>query len=447
MPVDAMRRAPLPLSAIALLAAACGSSVTAVRADAATDALATDALAADALTADALTADVPAMPSQCRWSMSDRYVVVSDPADQQRFRLLDAVPTPDGALVAWRERSPTGRDDQVRVRRVLDDGTAHPWSAPGRGSRAEVVSLPSDAALQFSMVWDAPRDGAAMLAGGQTDRGGCALVQFRGDDSQTSQGVDLSATMGFPLHGCGSLARTTGGWSFLTAEVRALWGDALVFLTDDGRLAGEPTRLPMTGNSYVGPMTRTAVSDGFVETWVEPVRGTEGPLHELHLRRFDARGAPRGGDEDLGTADLISDAQVLETPAGLLAVWHHADRALQGYNGILTRPLLPDASPTAGLMRYLDAPSAAGIHAAVRGSQVLLAAPTAMARGARIHLLILDGRGVPLRPALELVPGPMPVGVGPVRVIPTRRGALVVFEVESGAQGGRVLAVPVDCLP
>ena len=36
---------------------------------------------------------------------------------------------------------------------------------------------------------------------------------------------------------------------------------------------------------------------------------------------------------------------------------------------------------------------------------------------------------------------------GVVRVIPTARGALVAYESGSGAPAGRVLVVPIDCLP
>ncbi|MDB4931949.1 MAG: hypothetical protein JWM10_4433, partial [Myxococcaceae bacterium] len=41
--------------------------------------------------------------------------------------------------------------------------------------------------------------------------------------------------------------------------------------------------------------------------------------------------------------------------------------------------------------------------------------------------------------------GEAPTGV--TRVIATARGALVVYEAGAGAPGGRVFAVPVDCLP
>ena len=415
---------PLP-AALALLATACSASVTAVR------------VTADA-SVDAPASDVPVATASCRTAVGRGFTVISDPPDRRRFRLVDAIPTPDGALVAWRERNPNGSNDQVRVRRIRDDATAHPWSGADRGSRTEVVALPPGAPLQFSMVWDTARDGVAMLAGGPTDRGACVFARFLGDNSQMWQVVELSALMGFPLAGCGSLARTADGYSFLSGEVRALWGDQLVFLSEEGRFAGAPARLPMTSQQSVAPMTRSAVSGGFVSAWAEPIRVRPGPRQQLHLRRFDPRGTPRGDDEAQGTADTLSDVQVLETPAGLLSVGHDSSGA------IFARPLLADARPAAELVTFTERPWIPGIHATARGAEVLVAAPTSEAA---IYLLRLSGRGAATAAPLEVWRSATPVAVGPVRVVATARGALVVFEVETGEQGGRIVAVAVDCAP
>lgn len=412
--------------ALALLTTACSSSVTSVRS-----------------TGDA-SVDVPAATTSCRATSAGSLTVISDPPDRRRFRLLDAVPTPDGALVAWRERNPNGRNDQVRVRRIRDDATPHAWSAEGRGSRTEVVSLPPEGSLQFSMVWDAPHDGVAMLAAGATDRGACVFSRFLGDNSQMWQVVELGSLMGFALAGCGSLARVPGGYSFLTAEVRALWGDQLVFLSEEGRFAGAPSRLPMTSLPGIAPMTRSVVSGGFVAAWVQSVRGSDRPLRELHLRRFDERGTAQGNDELLDTAGAVSDVQVLETPAGLLSVWHSSSSTAGVAGAIMARPLMPDARPAEGLSSSTARPWIPGIHATARGDEVLVAAPTSEAA---IYLLRLSGVGAARSEPLEVWRSPAPVAVGPVRVIATARGALVVFEVETEEQGGRIVAVPVDCGP
>ncbi len=425
-----MHPRPLPAT-LALLATACGSSVTSVRST------------ADAAV-DAPVVDVPAAAASCRPVVGQRLIVLSDPPDRQRFRLLDAIPTPDGALVAWRERNPNGRDDQVRVRRIREDATPHPWSAAGRGSRTEVVSLPPSAALQFSMVWDAPHDGVAMLAGGATDRGACVFSRFLGDNSQMWQVVELGSLMGFSLAGCGSLARTPDGYSFLTGEVRALWGDQLVFVTEEGRFAGAPARLPMTEQPTVWPMTRSVVSGGFVATWPQLLRGSSGPMNELHLRRFTSRGEPLGEDIALGTATPLADAQVLQTSSGLLAVWFGGSGHPGLPDAIVTRVLMPDASPGAEAVTLTHRPWIPGLHATARGDEVLVAAPGSEAA---IYLLRLSGRGAALADPLEVWRSPSPVSVGPVRVVATARGALVIFEIETGEQGGRIVAVPVDCAP
>ncbi len=421
----------------ALFATACGSSVTVAPLDAAT----TDIVTSDTVTIDGSAPDVAApdvaAPSACaRWAVSDQVVVVSDPAERVRY-LLDAVATPDGALVAWRELAPYGQDDQVRLRRVNDDGTLHPWSAPGRGSRRQVVSLTRMGDLQFSMVWDAARDGVALLTNAPADRGACHFTRFLGDDSQSWQLVDLSTIEGFPLAGCGSLARTLTGWSLLAAEVRATWGDQLVFLTEDGRIAGTPTRLPMTQSPSIDPMTRTAVAGGFVATWSErdPMPPRTGL--ELHARRFDPSGAPLGDDVLLDRANTTYFLpRVLDTREGLLAAWYA--------NGIVFRPLRADASPSGGAVRVDGVLAAFGVHAEVRGADTLAVTSTAVsdASMSQFFFLVADGRGALRGAPMRVLPDRPLMFANGLRVVPTRRGALIVF-----GQGERVLAVPVDCVP
>lgn len=400
----------------ALLTTACGATVSAT--DSHGDA----------------AADAPATPTRCsRWSPGDEAVIVSDPADQERFRLVDAIATPDGALVAWRERDPSGRDDdQVHVRRLHDDGSVHPWSAPGRGSRRDVVTLPRAAELQFSMVWDAARDGVAMLAGGRTDRGACVFARFLGDDSQAWQDVDLTGLGGFALAGCGSLARTSDGWSFLTSEVRALWGDELVFLSDEGRLAGTPARLPMTSAPTDSPMTRTDLPDGFVATWVQATAMSPRTDRELHVRRFDPRGTPRGDDETISiNADGYAFPRVLDTRDGLLATW---------FGGVVSaRPLHADGSAAGDTVAL----NGDGIHADVRGDDVVVVTSVPAEPGmARLYFIVTDLRGVQRGSFRWVLPNRPLTPIRGMRIVPTRRGALIVF-----GQGERILAVPVGCAP
>jgi len=404
----------------ALLTTGCGATITAVEphGDAAVDAPAVDA---------------PAALTTCsRWAVSERAVVVSDPADQERFQLVDAIATPDGALVAWREHDANGRDDRVHVRRVTDDGVTHPWSAPGRSSRGGVTTLPRERDLQFSMVWDATRDGVAMLADGPTDRAECVFARFSGDDSHTRQTIDLAPLGDFTLAGCGSLARTDDGWSFLTAEVRALWGDQLVFLSEDGRVAGMPTRLPMTGGPSSEPMTRTDTTDGFVATWMEAERTPIGG-YEFHARRFDRRGTPLGDDMVVSqSSNPYVSPRVLDTREGLLGTW---------FNGLVgVRPLRADASPAGDTISL----NGVEVHANTRGQEVLAVTsyPLFDASMSEILFHVLDGRGerrVP--PQWVRIDRPITTVRG-MRVVPTHRGALIVF-----GQGERILAVPVGCMP
>ena len=389
----------------------------------------------------------------CRWSLADdldHSVVVSDPPEERRFRLLDAVPTPDGALVAWRERNPDGRSDQVRVRRLQEDATPHPWSAPGRGSRAAVVTLAVSDPLQFSMVWEGPRDGVAMLAGGPTDRGECVFARFLGDNSQAWQTVALGSLMGFSLAGCGSLARAADGYSFLTGEVRALWGDELVFLSSEGRFAGSPTRLPMTSQPSVGPITRRATADGFLATWVQPGAGSARAERELHVRRFDARGAAAGDDVVVaGPVGNILDPQAFATASGALALWRSFADPARPDEVPEVRPLGVDARPAGPAAPFAPALAAAAalfVDATTRGSEVIAVATGTSASGPRLYFLPLTDRGELRGAALAMRAGQRPFLLGVAKVVPTPRGALLVFEADLTGTGGRIFAVPVDCL-
>lgn len=404
------------LGALLVVAAGCGATVTSerVRGDAAVDA---------------------ATPAVCRFAVGAP-VVVSTPEEAQRFRLLDAIATTDGAVVAWIEVD-ADAGEALYVRRVRDDGSVHPWSAPGRASRAALATLSDRRLTQFSMVWEAARDAVTLLVSG-AEGGGCALLRIVGDGTQLRRPIDVGALGGFAHGGCGSLAREGAGYTFLTRQVRALWGDELVSLTDDGRVVESTVVLPMTTRPSFGPMARWPVTGGFVATWGEALP----TAMQLHARRFDVQGTPLGGDVIVGEARSIFHVVAVETPDGLLAVWRAQDEMAAPSNALTVRALARDATPTHDARILGGTLVGTGIHAAARAGDVLAvdAAPAA-----DLALFVTDARGAPRVAPIPLVTGGSPVGVA--RVVPTARGALVVYESQSVAQGGRIFAVPVDCLP
>jgi len=421
-----LRAEVLALLAVMLPVGACSSSTTAVPSS-----------------ADA-SVDTPFAAGPCRWSEGDMVLVAVTSAPEGRLELLDAVGTSDGAAVAWRERGLARPSDVLRVRRVRDDGSLHDWSAPGRGSLGAVATLANDAPLEFSMAWDAAVDRLAMLVGGATERGPCTFAAFGAGDVQRWQAVDLTVAEGFSRAGCGSLQRTATGWSLLTSQLRALWGTDLIHLGDDGRAVGSAT-LPMTARPPQAEVTRSAMTDGFVATWVEPAADAPGES-ALHLRRFDESATPRGEDRIVHRAvGTIRDVRVLETGSGLLAVWRSEGDATPGASEVLVLPLSADGTPSGPVGRLIPyGLQTVGMHAVVRGPEVL----TVVAPGAELGRAVfaaLDERGVPRGdPRLQLASMQLR-SLDAARVVATRRGALVFISFTQQFAGGGIMAIPMDC--
>jgi hypothetical protein len=423
----------LAVLVVMLPVGACSSSTTAVPSSA--DASADSPVA---------VADVPFATAACRWSEGDFALVAVTSAPEGRLELLDAVGTSDGAAVAWREHDPARPSDVLRVRRVRDDGSLHDWSAPGRGSLTAVATLANDAPLEFSMAWDATVDRLAMLVGGATERGPCTFAAFGAGDVQRWQAVDLTVGEGFSRAGCGSLQRTATGWSLLTSQVRALWGTDLILLGDDGRAAGSET-LPMTARPPQSEVTRSAMTDGFVATWVEPTADAPGE-RALHLRRFDESATPRGEDRVVHRAvGPIRDVRVLETGSGLLAVWRLEGDATPGASEVLVRPLSADGAPSGPVVRLIPyGLQSVSVHAVVRGLEALTVAAPGAALG-RAVFAALDARGVP-RGDPRLPFSSMQLrSLDAARVVATRRGALVFMSFTQQFAGGGIMAIPMDC--
>jgi hypothetical protein len=139
---------------------------------------------------------------------------------------------------------------------------------------------------------------------------------------------------------------------------------------------------------------------------------------------------------------------VVETPAGLLALWQRDGTFLRHDGFLATRRLRADGSPAAAAQDIFRGMPSEGMHAAVRGADVIVARPT-FAQGdehGNLKVHILDHHGSPRGEAME-IPLREPGGyVSMARVIPTTAGVLIVFSiVVRGPLRTRVVAVSLTC--
>lgn len=402
----------------------------------------------DGTARDGGAADVPppvdARTGPCQWRA--RPAVDVTPRSVPRYRLVDAIATEDGAWVAYRFHLP-GRDtDALYVARLREDGSPHPDVPEGSTARADLFGLPFRASLEFSMTWDPARRTLATLSEAETDRGGCVWTATEGANARTIRTLDPSSLMpGFARAGCRALLPTRDGYSFVSEQVRALWGTDLLTLSRAGDLLGFRS-LPMTEAPAEQGISRIRTRDnGFVATWVE-TRGV-GMAREssLRARRFSEDGLPVGPQQVIArSASTLKNALLVETSAGLVALYEGSADTFPVSDALLTHALDPQGAPArepeaqSGLGFFLG-----GLSATTRGDEVLATA-VGTRDGIRLAMLRLDARGSlrgQIDTGLNDVDGPTRTA----RVVATPSGALVFATVAQGAEGGVVVAVPMRC--
>ncbi|MEZ4394614.1 MAG: hypothetical protein R3A48_26370 [Polyangiales bacterium] len=386
-------------------------------------------------------ADVPAAPRDCAWRPAAA-VEVSPPGDL-RYRLVDAAPTPDGAWVTYRARRPGGDDDELFVTRVTASGEPHPGAPLGSVIRAPLFGLAGTASLQTSMLGEG--EGLTMLFGGETDRGACVWARLAGPDTRAIRSLNPSElAAGFTLTGCGAMLRTAGGYSFVSEQVRALWGTTLLELDEGGGFT-RSSELPMTAGPTQSGVSRVALPGGdFLGSWVEAA-APQGRMSSLNARRFSERGEARGDTFAITTTvETLKDSVLTLTAEGVVALWEGPADRFPASDALLVRALSRDGRP-------VEEPQAltslgfflGGLSAAARGDELLATAITAR-DGMRLELVVMSARGA-LRAQVDTglrdLDGPLRLS----RVTATREGALVFATVAQGERGGRVVAVPMRC--
>lgn len=399
-------------------ASACASTVGSTAGDAA---VTVDVPAArDAVVAP----DVPSGP--CRWTVGEPVVLRGPMAAGATRTLRDAQPDVDGVWMVT-------TDDGVTMLEHLDPrGHRLAFGALRLDAPADGASIAVDAALGRRAVLTESHDG-------------CALSLFD-TGARVSDPVRVAfPTGGFSLSGCRALAVNDDGYTFVSEQVRALWGLSLVQLDARGATPAQSPPSLLDGYPPVAYSRAALAARAFALASYGP-GGARTPRGGVFVQRFDARGGAAGARqsvrEDAGT--IGDEGAVVTTDAGLFAAWVETP---------------PGAAAPQVWLRALDAQAApvgeAWSPEMFRLYQGGLAAT--YSRGA-VLLTTIVGSGV-LRPwALVLAPTAGDVGVGlalplpdgaartsGVRLAPTAEGALALYTADVGGSASVVVATPILC--
>jgi hypothetical protein len=208
----------LCLAALVLVAPSCAATVDRTTRDGAVDAQPTT-------DAPSPPADVPAGP--CGWRAGEAVCSRRPPAPRPHRTLLDLRPAEGGAWALTSDDAGGDRAPDLALERIDADGRRRavvrlpPGFSPTTASLAVDESLGRRAVLAESRAGDVRR-----LRGGAPRRVG----RPRGAGARSP-----SPPNGFSLAGCRDLLPNAAGFTFLTEQVRALWGVEMVQLDAEGR--------------------------------------------------------------------------------------------------------------------------------------------------------------------------------------------------------------------
>lgn len=194
-----------------------------------------------------------------------------------------AIATPDGPLVAFRDRDPDEIRDISLVRRtatgwsapapVYPDGWADGWKIPGCPVNGPALASHGDT------VW-----AAWFTAAGERPRVLAAVSSNRGRSFGAPIEVDAAAPQG--RVGLASLPDGAAVLSWLGAEGEA--GVIRLALLDAQGTLGQPREIARTAVSRGTGVPRIVVHEGEVwVTWVSPGDKEQGELSRVELRRID----------------------------------------------------------------------------------------------------------------------------------------------------------------
>lgn len=250
---------------------------------------------------------------------------------------------------------------------------------------------------------------------------------------------------GFSLTGCRDLLANRAGFTFLSDQVRALWGVSMVQLDPTG---ATPTQMAPGLLTIVPevPYTRFALSDrSFVFLWKSPMTA-QTATPRLYAQRFNEDGTERRMPQTVQeTEHMTRNFVATEAGDGMLALWEETIDTFPTQYGIAVRSL--DANGQArGAVRFLtelgfyqgglSATLARGdvLATGITGSGVLRPAVVPLAADGSSRGAII---GLPVPPSASLI--------ADVRIVTTSTGALVVYTTDPAQYPNRLVAVPLLC--
>ncbi|MBI5515934.1 MAG: hypothetical protein HY909_19285 [Deltaproteobacteria bacterium] len=382
--------------------------------------------------------DAP-LQGPCRWSVGEAVVLEAPGSPSTHRALLDLQPAEGGAWALFSDDAGGARQPDTVLERLTPSG---------RRREGGVVRFPSGFAPEAASlaVDETYRRYAVLAEAGGTGMERCSLALL---DSQGRPSAPRSVTLpagGFSLAGCRYLQGGAQGFTFLSEQVRALWGVSMVQLDPAGSTPSQRAPTVFEGYPPVSYARFPLPDRAFALLWSEPAMGSAS-LHRLLLRLFNADGDARAERVELrGNGLTLRRPSVVSLPPGMVALWEEADADPPRSFRIVLRTV--DAAGLPGASRALS-------EARAGGSSDLLTAVTAggeLLAGYVTGSGVLSPRVLPLGPdgggMAGALPLPLPAGatrVEALRLSPTQTGALAVFTTDPGAFPNRAVAVPLTC--
>jgi hypothetical protein len=377
-----------------------------------------------------------ASATRCVWRQSRPHVTLTGGAP--RFRLLDAVAGGSGAWLVVRESRPGGGD--VLLSGEFRDAPEYTFSTN------EFTAVPPGATPSASIA-SGPRDERYLLADGAGASGGCVFgVATR--VGIAARPVDFAAVgMGFSLTGCASLALAGGALSFLSEQVRAVYGTELLGITRDGALSRRAV-LPMADHPPVSPTVRSALPDGSSASVYSVVAGMGMPpqfnLRVQHLTEGAIALAPPAQIATLSGEPL--GPVVVSVEGGPVVAWGGAVDTFPPVFSLMARAIDPVTfAPRGAIAERTELGILSGApHATGREGEVLVTARVSDG-GTRQVFAALSPTNLEAGATVTLNLPALGSGAVSSRVIATAAGAVVFTTVDVGPSGGTLVAVPLEC--
>lgn len=418
----------LCLAALVLVAPSCAATVDRTTRDGAVDAQPTT-------DAPSPPADVPTGP--CVWRAGEAVVLTATTSAAPHRTLLDLRPAEGGAWALTSDDAGGDRAPDLALERIDADGRRRAVVRLPPGFSPTTASLAVDESLGRRAVLAESRAAAS---------DGCALVLLDASGAPAAPRAITFPPNGFSLAGCRDLLPNAAGFTFLTEQVRALWGVEMVQLDAEGRTPAQMRDALYEGAPEMA-FGRFGLPDrGFAFVRV-PSQRAPSAVTELLLQRFDASG--RGATPPrtvTATAGVIRDPVVLAAGEGLLALWEEATGA-SAPSQVYARPLASDGAPRGDARAVTELGFYQGGLAATFAGRDVLALGITGSGVLRPTVLPLAPDGATRGAA---VPLPMPPGASRVEralLVATPQGALAVFTTDPGPSPNQLVAVALTCAP